>query len=150
MIVFEEPANIITSGVQTLTVPVNTVGAMGAGLALDFRNYFPGLYKAYRRACQERVFEKEGLFMFPLNSERQILCFPTKYHWQDASDLTLIENGLKLLAGDYSAKHGITKLALPALGCGLGGLDWRTVRELIYKHLDPLDLEVGIFLRENQ
>ena len=150
MIVFEEPANILLSNAQTLTVPVNTVGAMGAGLALAFKKYFPGLYQAYRKACAQGVFEREGLFTFSINDRRKVLCFPTKHHWQQDSDIELIERGLKILAGGYCAKHGITKLALPTLGCGLGKLKWEAVRPLIYKHLDPLDLEVGIFLRENQ
>ena len=83
------------------------------------------------------------------NDEAQILNFPTKGHWQGNSRLVDIENGLKFLAENY-AQLGIYSLALPPLGCGLGGLKWNDVRPFIEKHLSPIaDLEVYVYVLES-
>jgi O-acetyl-ADP-ribose deacetylase (regulator of RNase III) len=145
MIVFEERADILESGAQTLVVPVNTVGAMGKGLALAFRRKYPTLYPAYRRACRLHVFEHEGMFIHEISEDRKILCFPTKHHWRQPSKLEWIIDGLELLVKHYG-EWGITKLAVPALGCGEGKLDWPLVEEVLWRYLDPLELEVGIYL----
>lgn len=145
MIVFEERADILASPVQTLVCPVNTQGAMGKGLALAFRLKYPALYAAYRRACRQHVFEQEGMFVYEHNPERKILCFPTKHQWRNPSKLEWIIDGLELIVKKHG-EWGITKLAIPAIGCGEGQLKWELVEELIWRYLDPLDLEVGIFL----
>jgi O-acetyl-ADP-ribose deacetylase (regulator of RNase III) len=65
---------------------------------------------------------------------RYIVNFPTKNHWRDASYLTDIRSGLESLAFEIDLLK-ISSIAIPALGCGLGGLDWLDVRELIQKEL---------------
>ena len=147
MIVSEVKQDILSSSLQTLTVPVNTIGAMGRGLALDFRNKYEGLYEAYRRACQEEVFKRKGLFVFDTGNElgQKILCFPTKEHWRFRSKLDWIIFGLDTLANEYK-EYGITELAVPALGCGLGSLNWNDVYNVIHAYLGPSDLPVTIHL----
>lgn len=145
MIIFDEQHNLLESELQTLVNPVNTEGVMGAGLALAFRDKFPGLFQEYRDACREDVFGRMGLFVFDVDVSRKVLCLPTKRQWRHPSRIEWIEEGLWYLARDYE-KYGITSLAIPEVGCGRGQLLWADVRPLIYQYLDPIALPVGICL----
>lgn len=145
MIIFDEQHNLLESELQTLVNPVNTEGVMGAGLALAFRDKFPGLFQEYRDACREDVFGRMGLFVFDVDVSRKVLCMPTKRQWRHPSRIEWIEEGLWYLARDYE-KYGITSLAIPEVGCGRGQLSWADVRPLIYQYLDPIALPVGICL----
>lgn len=146
MIVYEERADIFTSGFQTLVNPVNTYGTMGAGLAKQFAQRFPGLEAAYRKANAQNVFQRKGIFVYDVpESEQKVLCLATKRHFAQQSRLEWVNHGLEVVARDF-ALYGITSLAVPALGCGLGKLKWDEVKPLIVHHLDPIDLPVGIFL----
>lgn len=145
MIIFDEPHNLLETELQTLVNPVNTEGVMGAGLALAFRDKFPGLLDEYREACREDVFSRLGLFVFDVDVSRKVLCLPTKRQWRHPSRIEWIEEGLWYLAKDYES-YGITSLAIPEVGCGRGQLSWADVRPLIYQYLDPISLPVGICL----
>lgn len=133
--------DIFSSPAQVLTNPVNTVGVMGGGLALEFKNRFPGLFEDYSRRCNEGRFIHGQPYLWE-DDRHQVLNFPTKRDWRDPSRLEDIDAGLAYLASCYR-EMGIHSIAIPALGAGLGGLDWNDVRQLIDKHLGTLpDLEV--------
>lgn len=51
-------------------------------------------------------------------------------HWKDASKLIYVSDGLDAMI-EAIREHDITSVALPALGCGLGGLNWSVVKELL-------------------
>lgn len=150
MIVFEGAGDLLACDCQTIVCPVNTAGAMGAGLALAMRNRYAGLYSAYQKVCFNSVLSPTRLFMYPVSEERKILCLPTKRHWKHPSNKRIIELSLSTLARDWQ-KLGITSLGIPPIGCGLGKLDYqRDVCGLIHDYLGPLELEVSIFLGRNE
>ena len=134
--IFAQPAEAIVN-------PVNCVGVAGAGLALRFRRRHPDAFIAYRRACAERRLRPGRMFMFDSGRDRPrwIVHFPTKRHWRDRSTIGDIEAGLRGLAATLPG-HGIGSVAIPPIGCGLGGLDWRTVRPLITACLGDLPVTV--------
>jgi O-acetyl-ADP-ribose deacetylase (regulator of RNase III) len=152
MIVFEGDRNIFESDMQTITCTINVVGVMGKGIALEFRKRYPALFDVYR---QHFPYHKNiattdidnklihTLITHPISSSQQALLFPTKKHWYPSSKLEWIEDNLKILAQQYEIL-GITSLALPLLGCGNGGLQYRDVQPLIYEHLDPLPIPVEL------
>lgn len=144
MIHFEIPGDIFKCQAQTLVCPVNTVGVMGNGLARAFRDRFEGLYEAFQKACENGTFSNCGFFLYHFSDTRKILCFPTKRHWKNDSRIEWIDKGLERIVKDYE-RLGITSLAVPPLGCGKGNLKWEDVRPLIYHHLDPIDIKVGVF-----
>lgn len=144
MIVFEERGDIFKSGMQTLVCPVNTEGAMGAGLAKSFRDRFGGLLDAYRRACRIDVFQRKGVFVYNHGEDCKIACIATKRRWKENSKLAWVEWGLECLAADYK-EYGIESIAVPALGCGLGRLEWEDVRPLIVQYLHPLPIPVAVY-----
>ncbi|GAA4977810.1 macro domain-containing protein [Pseudonocardia tropica] len=136
--------NLLQDDVEALVNTVNTVGVMGKGVALQFKQAFPANYKAYRAACHRGEVRLGRMFVWDsgqLGPRRYIVNFPTKGHWRSASQLSDVRDGLNDLVrvlGDLE----IASIALPALGCGNGGLRWDDVRPLIEDTLGPLDMEV--------
>ena len=151
------------SRMQTVTVSVNCVGVMGKGLASRAKYQFPDVYVVYQDLCRRHtlqmgkpyLYKRESSFDYQLadepttlsnaNLETWFLLFPTKRDWKERADIVGIEEGLQWLRDSYK-KKGITSLAIPALGCGLGRLEWRDVGPLMYKYLEPLDIPVWIYL----
>lgn len=125
--------SILTEDVEALVNTVNCVGVMGRGIALQFKNAFPENYRAYAVACGRgevvpgRMFVYETMAMI---NPRYIINFPTKRHWKGKSRLEDIETGLTALKQELR-ERGIRSIAIPPLGCGLGGLDWNEVRPRI-------------------
>ncbi len=120
---------------------VNCVGVMGRGIALQFKNAFPANYKAYEAACKKKAVVPGSMFVYytgTLTPPRFIINFPTKRHWRGKSSLKDIENGLDDLARVIRERE-ITSIAIPPLGCGLGGLDWPNVRTAIEQRLSGLN-----------
>ena len=120
--------NILDTDAEALVNPVNCVGVMGAGLALQFKHRFPGNFKLYKKACDEG---KVALGrMFVTKGAKTIINFPTKQHWKDSSRYESIQSGMSALNREIS-ERGISSIAIPALGCGLGGLEWGRVKDIM-------------------
>ncbi|MHC5595832.1 MAG: macro domain-containing protein [Nostoc sp.] len=151
------------SKMQTLTISVNCVGVMGKGLASTAKYRFPDMYVHYEDLCKKKILQmgkpklhkressifnqlaEETTSLPSQNGETWFLLFPTKQHWKNNADLDGIEEGLKWVQDNYK-KEGIKSLAMPALGCGLGNLEWSDVGRLMCKYLKNLDIHVSIYL----
>jgi len=132
--------NILEAKTEALVNTVNTVGVMGRGIALQFKRAFPKNYEAYRKACKQYEVQIGKMFTFDLGrlfKPRYIINFPTKKHWRQKSKIEYIEKGLKALVEEIK-KLGIRSIAIPPLGCGLGGLDWFEV----YKRIESVFAEI--------
>lgn len=136
--------DIFTSTCSVLVNPVNTVGVMGKGLALEFKNRYPQTFQKYKRACDNGSFEI-GKLMLCKEGDKMILLFPTKKDWRDMSKLQYIESGLEKFVSVYDAK-GIQSAAFPMLGCGLGGLETGEVLSLMKKYLGSLPIKIEVYL----
>lgn len=132
------------SGAQTLINTVNCVGIMGKGIALEFKNRFPDMFKEYEQKCQRKEIKPGSPYLYSALIPPQIVNFPTKDHWKSVSRLEDIEKGLKILLANYR-DWNITSLAIPPLGCGNGQLEWRVVGPLIYKYAIQMDIPVEIY-----
>ena len=127
--------NLFEADVEAITNAVNCIGVMGKGIALEFKKRFPQNFLAYKAACDHGELQLGRVFIHdngPSSKHRYIVNFPTKHHWRDTSRLADIRTGLETLAIDLERLQ-IHSIALPALGCGLGGLDWMDVRLEIAK-----------------
>jgi O-acetyl-ADP-ribose deacetylase (regulator of RNase III) len=115
--------DIFTSTAQALVNPVNCVGVMGKGLALQCKHLYPANYTFYARACCQGHVQPGRMLTFELDqtAPRSIINFPTKRHWRDASLLDDIEAGLAALIIELR-ERGIGHVALPPPCSGLGGL----------------------------
>jgi O-acetyl-ADP-ribose deacetylase (regulator of RNase III) len=140
--------NLIETTAEALVNTVNCLGYMGRGIALQFKKAFPDNFKAYEQACRRREVEPGKMFVFETGSminPKYIINFPTKRHWRGASKIEDIEAGLKALVMEIK-NHKIRSVAVPPLGCGLGGLDWRVVQPMIEHAFQNLpDINVILF-----
>jgi O-acetyl-ADP-ribose deacetylase (regulator of RNase III) len=133
--------DILESDAEALVNTVNCVGIMGRGIALQFKDRFPANFKAYAEACKREEVQPGRMFVFDterMTGPKFIVNFPTKRHWRGKSRIEDIEAGLAALR-DEVKRRGIRSIAIPPLGAGLGGLDWKQVRPLIEKALGTLD-----------
>ena len=135
--------DIFSSKAQAIVAPVNCVGVMGKGLAEEFRRRFPKMNQAYVRDCKNGEL-RIGRPLLYRDSERIIICFPTKDDWRKPSQNEFIEAGLKTFVAKYK-EWGIESIAFPALGCGLGGLNWESVRSLMMKYFCDLPIEIDVY-----
>jgi O-acetyl-ADP-ribose deacetylase (regulator of RNase III)/uncharacterized protein YwgA len=140
--------NLLQSNVEALINTVNTVGVMGKGIALQFKDKFPENFRLYKRASENHEVEIGKVFVTPTNrmdGVKWIINFPTKKHWRYPSKIEYIEQGLEDLAYQIHEKN-IKSIAIPPLGCGNGGLDWPVVKDLIIAKLSELaDVEILVF-----
>ena len=132
--------NLLDADVEAIVNTVNTVGVMGKGIALMFKERFPENFKAYEAACRRKEVAIGKMFVSEspeLHGPRWIINFPTKTNWRFPSKLEWIASGIDDLKRVILDK-GIKSIALPPLGSGNGKLDWRDVRPLIEKALGDL------------
>lgn len=125
--------DLLKADTEAYVNAVNTVGVMGKGIALQFKQAYPDMFKAYRNACTNGEVQTGKMHIFDrgvTETPRYIINFPTKIHWRHPSKIEYIETGLYALVAEVTQRH-IHSLALPSLGCGLGGLEWDTVFPLI-------------------
>jgi O-acetyl-ADP-ribose deacetylase (regulator of RNase III) len=141
--------DILKANAEALVNTVNCVGIMGRGIALQFRKAFPDNFKAYEAACKAQHVQPGKMFIHDLNrlyNPRFIINFPTKRHWKGKSRIEDIESGLIDLI-DFVQQQQLRSIAVPPLGCGLGGLDWGKVRPLIIEAFQSTP-EVTVLLFE--
>lgn len=140
--------DILKAPAEALINTVNCVGVMGRGIALQFKKKFPTNFEAYQKACQREEVQTGKMFVHHLGifQPQWIINFPTKQHWKGKSKIEYIESGLVDLI-KVVQEHNIKSIAIPPLGCGLGGLSWDTVRPMIVEAFKSLP-EVKVLLFE--
>lgn len=140
--------DLLQAKTQALVNTVNTVGVMGKGIALQFKESFPYNNKVYRDACKRNELAPGKLLGVwdenLLLGRKYIINFPTKTHWRQPSRYEYIETGLVALK-ELLQQQDIQSVAIPPLGCGNGGLDWSIVKSMIGRHLGDLPIEILVF-----
>ena len=139
--------NLLDADVEVLVNAVNTVGIMGKGIALMFKQQFPKNMKEYVAAC--KAGQVQTGYMFATQTDaiigaKWIVNFPTKKHWRNPSQMIWIEEGLQDLRR-FIIENNIKSIAIPALGTGLGGLSWQDVNACIIESLQDLN-QVNIII----
>lgn len=141
--------NLLEADAEALVNAVNTVGVMGKGIALLFKQRFPENMKQYALACKQGRVVTGKMFVtetYELMGPRWIVNFPTKQHWRDQSQMQWVVDGLADLR-QFIIDNDIRSIAIPALGAGLGGLAWVDVKSRIEAALADLDA-VDVFIYE--
>lgn len=140
--------NLLESEAQALVNTVNTVGVMGKGIALQFKEAYPENYRVYLNACKRNelhigemlVVEDSNLSSGP----KTIINFPTKTHWKLPSEYAYIEQGLQSLRREIEVRH-IRSIAIPPLGSHNGGLDWMRVKQMVESSLGDMDCDIYLY-----
>lgn len=142
MIEYRKEGSIFDSGAQALVNPVNTVGVMGKGLALEFKNRFFDNFIVYKSACDKGELRVGEVFVF--GGSPLIINAATKGHWRNPSDLNDVEMCLFNIRYEIYDRN-ISSIAIPALGCGLGGLIWSDVKSMIERILGEVPIPILVF-----
>lgn len=140
--------DILKADAEALVNTVNCVGVMGRGIAAQFKKRFEANFALYKKACDagslrpgKMLVYDSGKFLNP----RYVVNFPTKDHWRANSKIEDIQSGLIALINEVRDRN-IKSIAIPPLGCGLGGLDWAIVRPMIIEAFSELpEVQVLIF-----
>lgn len=108
---------------------VNCAGAMGRGIALQFRQRWPLMHATYRQLCRSGEFQPGDLFTW---EERGTVVYnlATQQTWREGAILGAVSAALERMLADAEAR-GLDHVALPRLGAGLGGLPWEDVRAVL-------------------
>lgn len=135
--------DLLQADAEAYVNTVNCVGVMGKGIALQFKEQYPDNFKLYRRVCERKELRPGKMLVYDAgftfgHRPRYIINFPTKDHWKGKSKMEWIETGLAALVHEVQAR-GITSIAVPALGCQNGGLNWTDVRPRIEAAFAPLE-----------
>ena len=139
------PGSIFKSNATVLVCPVNTVGAMGAGLAKAFKEKHPEVYYHYKKACRSKQFTDKTLQLIVADgAPYKVLMVPTKRHWKEESPVGLVKNSIKRIR-EFLLDRPVSKIAMVPLGAGLGGLDQETVIAWIKEALNDLPTDVEIW-----
>ena len=158
MTIIYTDGDILMDPAEAIVIPVNTVGVPGAGLAKAWAKKDPDAASVYESLCEKGLVEVGEINITPalhrthdllsksgasvIHGDSRWIIFPTKEHWKHPSRLEWIEQGLKDLQPQVT---GLESLAVPALGCGFGGLEWDAVRRLLEKYLTPLSASITIY-----
>lgn len=146
MITFTQ-GNLLEARAEALVNTVNTVGVMGKGIALMFKERFAENFRRYAAACKAKEIRTGKMFVTEVNEldgPRWIVNFPTKQHWRGDSRMEWITDGLQDLRR-FLIESKVKSIAIPPLGAGNGGLDWNDVRPQIEAALADLDTEILVF-----
>lgn len=144
--------NLLEAKTEALVNTVNTVGVMGKGIALMFKERFAENYRLYSAACKAGEVETGKMYITAVNEldgPRWIVNFPTKRHWRSSSQMAWVTEGLHDLRR-FLIENRVRSVAVPPLGAGNGGLKWPEVREQITAVLSDLDVDVLVFEPSSQ
>lgn len=139
-----QPGDIFDGGHSVLVNPVNCRGVMGAGLALKFKQLSEDYFRSYLKACASKELDIGKCHIFEELPGCYVVSLPTKLSWKDPSKLKYVEQGLISLRR-FLITQPEASVGIPALGCGLGKLDWSDVRPLIQERLSGLDCTIRIY-----
>lgn len=146
-VIYYKKGNLLEANAEALVNTVNCVGVMGKGIALQFKQAYPEVFKEYAKQCKSGTIEIGRMHVVAMDSligTKYIINFPTKKHWKEKSKINYVKDGLLDLVRVVKELN-IKSIAIPPLGCGNGGLDWSKVRSLIESVFSDLSTDVYIY-----
>ncbi len=130
MVKFIEYGDIFAlDGVNSFAHGCNCAGAMGRGIAVQFKEKFPQMYHEYKEMCRNGLFRPGDVFDYNFGIG-YVYNLGTQESWRTRAKIEYIEEALTRMI-ELAKLAGVTDIAMPAIGAGLGGLDWGRVKEVI-------------------
>lgn len=147
MVTYIEEGNIFNlQGIKNYAHGCNCAGAMGKGIAVQFKEKFPKMYIEYKRLCKEGLFSLGDVFTYKYDNGT-VFNLGTQATWKTKAEINAVENAfIKMLV--YASQHNVAKIALPKIGAGLGGLNWNDVKAVIDRVAKDYP-KVDLFVVEN-
>jgi O-acetyl-ADP-ribose deacetylase (regulator of RNase III) len=149
--VLPKGGSIFDTDCEHIVNTINLFGAMGKGLALEFRFRVPEMYYEYKEKCQNKELEIGRYWIYDKQNRlgKKILNFPTKNHYSHPSKIEYVMKGLEYFVENYEA-DGIKSVAFPLLGARNGKLDFRDVFEVLREYLDPLPIKIEVYINHSK
>ena len=145
MIKIIKDGNLFASKADAWINTVNCMGVSGCGIALIFKNMFPVYYDEYRLLCFNNKVHTGNMLLYDNNEKpKYIISFPTKDDWRNDSEYSYISEGLKDLK-KIIIENDIQSIAIPALGCKNGNLEWSKVLPMIIRELGDLTIDIELY-----
>jgi O-acetyl-ADP-ribose deacetylase (regulator of RNase III) len=119
--------DLFRSGLPALAHGCNCAGAMGKGIAREFRARFPAMYHEYRRRCAQGRFTLGDVFMWR-DDGMIIFNLATQSSWRTTASIEAIETAARRMVA-LAEQNAVHQIGLPRIGSGLGGLPWLEVRQ---------------------
>lgn len=130
-------------GVLNFAHGCNCAGAMGRGIALQFRTKWPEMHKQYKNICRSGDFNIGDVFAYNYGPG-YVFNLATQKTWRHGANIGDLKKALENLL-NCATSLNIKKISMPAIGSGLGGLNWNNVKEAIettFRHSKEVDLYV--------
>jgi O-acetyl-ADP-ribose deacetylase (regulator of RNase III) len=118
---------------EALAHGCNCAGSMGAGIAVGFRDRYPAMYEHYRAMCKAdpRQLNPGDCWLWKADEAPWVFNLATQEgYWRCRATYEAVEAALASMR-DQADREGITRIAMPRIGAGLGGLSWKKVRAII-------------------
>jgi len=133
-------------GVPNYAHGCNCSGAMGKGIAVQFREKFPEMYQEYKHLCKTQSFLLGDIFVYNYGAGF-VFNLGTQQSWKTKAELSAIDNSLRKMF-NYASENKISKIAIPKIGAGLGGLKWEDVKNVIENIAKEFSM-IDLFIVEN-
>lgn len=130
MVTFVEFGNIFKiKGVKNYAHGCNCAGAMGKGIAVQFKERYPQMYSEYKALCRNGKFALGSVFEYNYG-DGYVFNLGTQVSWTTRANIKAVEEAIDKMMAIASALQ-VDKIALPKIGAGLGGLNWDDVKAVI-------------------
>lgn len=146
MPVLERHGDLFDADEPALAHGCNCAGAMGKGIAVEFRRRWPAMFDEYRQRCRRGEFTPGDLFAW-VDDDRVILNLGTQRHWRTKATPDAVRAAIEAMV-DYARQNRIDAIAMPRIAAGLGGLEWSDVRAILDQAV-PDDLTVVVYSPAN-
>ncbi len=130
-------------GLDAICHGCNCAGAMGKGIAIEFRKKYPLMFSEYKKKCIEGTFNVGDVFLW---KEESIAIFNlgTQKNWQTKATIQAIVKSVNKMV-ELAIKHNIRNIGVPRVGAGLGGLNWDDVKNELVKIGKNTSVELVVF-----
>lgn len=122
----------------------NCAGAMGKGIAVQFKRRYPSMYMAYKSECLTGQLVPGGVFPWQTESGDWVYNLGTQKHWRTKARLPDIVASTQAMV-QHAEQHGVKAIRMPAVGAGLGGLPWDSVRESLVAGFQDAELDLLVY-----
>ncbi len=107
----------------------NCAGAMGKGIAVQFRDKFPTMYAEYKAMCKNGHYRPGDVFDYNYG-RGHVYNLATQISWRTKAEIGFIRTAVERMF-ELAIADGVTAIAMPAIGAGLGGLKWDDVKAVL-------------------
>ena len=138
--------NLLNDQAEVLVNAVNRLGFMGAGIALAFKLKFPEMFQSYKEACSNGAYNESCLTLY--KEQGKVIANLRTVDDNLKGQYTLVNKGLTELR-DVMLEQGLKTVAIPPLGCGIGGLNSKQVLESIMEIFQKTNITIYLYNFKN-